>query len=91
MSNVVGAHLRSPHWYLQLVMVDLAEQRRGLGEALLAPGLDRADAEGLPCYLETQREANLAYYARFGFEVSASFGGHAGLPPMWAMTRPPRP
>lgn len=90
MANVVAAHLRSPHWYLQLVMVDPANQGRGLGAALLAPGLTRADAAGLPCYLETQRHDNLAYYARFGFEVSATFGGTDGLPRMWAMTRPPR-
>ena len=29
------------------------------------------DDQGLPCYLETMKEENLAFYASHGFEVAA--------------------
>jgi GNAT superfamily N-acetyltransferase len=90
MRKVVAEHLRTPHYYLQLLMVDRGAQGTGLGTLLIQPGLDRADAEGLPCYLETQRHDNLAFYARFGFSVTATIGGGSGEPTMWAMTRLPR-
>ena len=44
-------------------------QGRGVGSALLEPALARADGEGMPCYLETQKEENLSFYARHGFAV----------------------
>ncbi len=90
MRKVVAEHLRSPHYYLQLLMVDRDAQGTGLGTLLMQPGLDRADHDGLPCYLETQRHDNLAFYARFGFTVTATIGGTNGEPTMWAMTRLPR-
>jgi len=90
MRKVVAEHLRTPHYYLQLLMVERALQGTGLGTLLMQPGLDRADHDGLPCYLETQRHDNLAFYARFGFNVTATIGGSNGEPTMWAMTRLPR-
>ena len=45
-------------------------QRRGHGAALLAPVLARCDADAVPAYLETNRESNLPYYRRFGFELT---------------------
>ena len=36
---------------------------------LLAPVLDRADREGLACFLETSDPANVGFYHRFGFDV----------------------
>jgi hypothetical protein len=30
----------------------------------------RADADGLPAYLETDRSENVAFYRRSGFEIS---------------------
>lgn len=82
-------HPHEPHWYLALLAVDPDWQGRGLGGALLRPGLERADDEGLPCYLETQKEANLAFYGRYGFEPTHTIRlRHA--PPVWCMTRPAR-
>lgn len=82
-------HLHDEHWYLGLLATDPLHQGRGVGSALLAPILDRCDADGLPAYLETQKEANLAYYRRFGFELAETVEV-AGCPPIFTMTRPAR-
>lgn len=82
-------HPSEPHWYLQTLAVEPASQRGGFGTALIQPGLDRADAEGMPCYLETQRESNIPYYRRFGFELTEEISLHDS-PPLWLMWRPAR-
>ena len=58
-----------PHWYLRLIGVDPAHQGAGLGSALLRHGLERADASGHPCFLETFEQRNLPFYIRHGFEL----------------------
>jgi len=79
-------HPRQPHWYLQTLAVAPAAQRRGVGTALVAPGLARADAEGMPVFLETQRESNIPYYRRFGFELTEEIS-LPDSPPLWLMWR----
>lgn len=79
-----------PHWTLGLLGVDPARQRQGIGSALLASGLARADAEGRVCYLETERESSARLYERHGFVVV-----NAGEIPgydlrVWTMVRQPR-
>jgi GNAT superfamily N-acetyltransferase len=82
-------HPKFEHWYLALLAVDPTQQGRGLGAAVIQPGIDAADDAGLPCYLETQKEANLAWYGRFGFEVTDTI--RVGkVPPVWCMTRSAR-
>jgi ribosomal protein S18 acetylase RimI-like enzyme len=78
------------HWYLWALGVEPAAQGQGIGSSLLQPVLSRADAEGLPCYLETETERNVAFYRRHGFEVSTAerVAGHG--PMLWFMTRAPR-
>jgi len=89
MNTVVRAHPRGEHWYLALLATDPAHQGRGHGDALLGAVHPRADAAPVPTYLETQKEANLAYYRRFGYEVVDEL--HVGrCPPVWTMERPPR-
>jgi ribosomal protein S18 acetylase RimI-like enzyme len=79
-----------PHWYLWVLGVTSGRQGQGLGGRLLAPVLARADAEGLPCYLETESERNVAFYTRHGFEVVQE-GAIPGEPvPLWMMARRPR-
>jgi ribosomal protein S18 acetylase RimI-like enzyme len=77
------------HWYLFVLGVDPPRQGQGLGGALMGPVLARADAEGLPCYLETQKEINVPFYRKHGFEVVVE-DDIANGPHYWTMKRPPR-
>jgi ribosomal protein S18 acetylase RimI-like enzyme len=78
------------HWYLQVIGVEPGEQGRGYGGRLMRPGLARADREGLPCYLETQNEQNLALYRHYGFEVIEEFVVPGTAFNNWIMLREPR-
>ncbi|MGB6107124.1 MAG: GNAT family N-acetyltransferase, partial [Mycobacterium sp.] len=51
--------------------------------------LDRCDAEHAPAYLESSNFDNIAYYHRFGFEVTGEITIPGG-PTMWPMWREPR-
>lgn len=61
------AHPEEPHWYLNVVSTLPAHQGRGLGAAVLEPVLERADAEGVACYLESTNPRNRTLYYRKGF------------------------
>ncbi|MDP8921534.1 MAG: GNAT family N-acetyltransferase [Chloroflexota bacterium] len=79
------------HWYLTLAGVEPTHQRHGLGAALLRPILARADADRIPCYLETFAEENIPFYTRHGFAVVT-----AGIEPtsgvsFWTIRREPLP
>jgi ribosomal protein S18 acetylase RimI-like enzyme len=82
-------HLKEPHWYLALLATDPSAQGRGLGSALLTPVLERCDADGIVAYLETQKESNVAWYRRAGFEVCDEIR-LPGIPPIWCLRRDPR-
>ncbi|HEU5099576.1 MAG TPA: GNAT family N-acetyltransferase [Roseiflexaceae bacterium] len=77
------------HWYLVDLGVDPAAQGRGLGGALLQPVLARADADAMPCYLETFRERTVTFYKRFGFTVVHTDTIPKGGPPFWCMAITP--
>jgi GNAT superfamily N-acetyltransferase len=81
-------HLREPHLYVPYVGVAPEAQGAGLGTRLLGRTVERADAEGLPTYLEATSEQNAALYARLGFEHLGAFTV-LGSPPLWPMRRPP--
>ncbi len=87
MDKIHKRHMRGPHWELLIVAVDPALQGQGRGSALVRDGLARADAAGLPCYLNTNTPANLPLYERLGFTVleQATLGKDG--PPAWAMRR----
>ena len=87
---VEKARPKDEHWYLCLLAADPMAWRRGIGTALLEPSLASADEDGLPCYLETQKEANLAYYRRFGFVETERLTPSRGGPALFTMTRPAR-
>ena len=80
----------APHWYLMILGVDPPYQGRGIGGALMAPTLARADEGRLPCYLETVKERNVVYYRKHGFEVAEEQAIAGGGPPVWMMIRQPR-
>ena len=69
--------ITAPCWYLFILGVEPSRQRRGLGSALMRPILERADAEHLVCYLETENERNVAFYLKQGFELIVN-GEEAG-------------
>jgi GNAT superfamily N-acetyltransferase len=83
------AHPHEPHFYLGVLGIDPTHQGRGLSKHLLGPTLARADAEKKPAYLETAKESNLAYYRRFGFEITREVRVESA-PPLWCMLRAPR-
>jgi len=61
------------HWYLAGLAVDPEHQGKGYGSKLLNETLSNIDEEGLPCYLETEGEKNVAMYKHFGFKVIEEF------------------
>lgn len=84
-------HAPMPHWFLAAIGVDADRQGQGLGSALMRPMLERADREGLHCWLDTHQEVNVRLYQRHGFAVveQATLPGHPI--PVYGMLRPPRP
>lgn len=83
-------HPKEPHWYLSVLSVEPESQGLGHGSALIQPGLDRADEAGSGAYLETQREKNIGFYERFGFELVEKLVIDGELP-VWLMWRKPQP
>lgn len=82
-------HPKVPHWYLSLLATDPTVQGRGFGSALLQPVLERCDHDGICAYTETQKEANLGWYARSGFAVIDQIQ-LPDTPPVWRLQREPR-
>jgi ribosomal protein S18 acetylase RimI-like enzyme len=87
--GVERRHPREPHWYLAMLGTDPAAQGRGIGSALMQPVLDRCDEDGIGAYLESSKEANIAFYARHGFRVTEEHDLPRG-PRFWMMWRDPR-
>lgn len=58
------------YYFCNIVTVLPEAQGRGVGRALMQVVLERADAEGVCCYLESSRkEPNVEIYERFGFRL----------------------
>ena len=83
-------HMPQPHWYLWVIGVEPERQGQGIGTALLGPVLERAAAEASPCYLETHKERNVAFYRQFGFELVTEGTVPNGGPRFWTMRREPK-
>jgi GNAT superfamily N-acetyltransferase len=80
-------HPKDPLWYLLLLVVDPSVQRGGIGTLLQQGGMGNADRDGVDCYLETQKEENVPYYRRFGYEVVEELHPVRSGPPLWTMRR----
>ena len=82
-------HPHEPHWYLPWIGVRPEAQGAGLGARLLRQGLARADAEGMPAYLEATNRRNATLYARHGFAVLGVVAspGYPEIIPMWRPAR----
>jgi ribosomal protein S18 acetylase RimI-like enzyme len=89
MSLTEGFHksVKGPHWYLMTLGTRPDRQGHGHGSRLIEEGTSRADAAGVPCYLETASEANVAYYRKRGFEVIGEGTVHGVT--LYGMVRPP--
>ena len=53
-------------WMLYILVVKPEYQGRGAGRLMIRWGAERADAEGLPCYVDSSPEA-VGIYGRYGF------------------------
>ena len=84
-------HPPRPHWYLAFVGVDPRLQGTGLGAEVLRPVLDRADADGALCYLETPFRQTHGFYRRLGFELTRELQPDEtpfeAPAPVWTMSR----
>lgn len=86
---LTGRHPREPHYYLFVLGVDPEHQGHGLGTALLRSLSERADARGLPCFLETDKAGSVRLYESAGYRVLTEEDVRTvpGLH-LWTMRRP---
>jgi len=83
-------HPAEPHWYLPMIGVDPAQQRKGYGSALLQHALARCDRENKFAYLESTSPRSVQLYQRHGFELLGTI--QVGTSPqLFPMLRKPRP
>ena len=75
------------HWYLEIIGVDPEERGKGYAGKLIRLMLTRIDREGLPCYIETLDEKNVAIYERYGFEMIEESSIPDTSLTCWAMLR----
>lgn len=78
-----------PHLYLFMVGVSQFVRGTGLGSRLIEQGLDEAQKNGWPVYLETSQPDRVGYYQKKGFRLVSSFTPVKGAPTLWTMRRPP--
>ena len=85
MDYIEKRHPHEPHWYLQAIGTDPAQQGKGYGGVVSRRQLATADAAAAPCYLESSKESS------FGFKVTGEIKLPDGptLYPMWRDARAP--
>ena len=89
-ADALAAHLPDGRYhYLHFVGVRAAYQGKGWGGAIIREGLARADAVGLPTWLETATPENVALYERLGFVTQVEWDIPKGGPHFWGMMRAP--
>lgn len=90
-ADALESHLPSGRYhYLHFVGVRAASQGKGWGGAIIREGIKRADADGLPCWLETSTPENVGLYQRLGFATRNEWDvGKKGLH-FWGMMRDPQ-
>jgi ribosomal protein S18 acetylase RimI-like enzyme len=77
----------SPFWYLGVLGTHPEHAGRRWGHAVMAAGLRRATADGLPAVLETSNPANVGVYQRAGWQVVGDVAD--GPLAIWIMRREP--
>lgn len=76
-------------WYLHFVGVRPVHQGKGWGGRIIREGLTRADADGLPSWLETATPENVPLYQRLGFVIQCEWDTAKDGPHFWGMMRRP--
>jgi len=89
MDRIEKVHPKRPHYYLQVIGTDPPKQGKGFAGAIMRHQLSAADAQGMPCYLESSKDTNIPVYRSFGFEVSGEIKIPDG-PTLWPMWRDAR-
>ncbi|MBO0915504.1 GNAT family N-acetyltransferase [Streptomyces sp. NBC_00257] len=79
-----------PGWFLETVATAPEAQGKRLGSTVLIPGIQEAERAGYPAFLETSSEANVRFYERLGFKVTADVQLPDNGPRTWCMRRDPR-
>jgi GNAT superfamily N-acetyltransferase len=82
------AHIAEAHWYAQAIAVDDSQRGRGVGSALLAAMLDRADRDSVATFLVTSNPRNRDWYSRHGFVTLTNVRVMSDAPTYWPMARP---
>jgi ribosomal protein S18 acetylase RimI-like enzyme len=82
--------VQPPHWYLLLIGVEPQRQSAGIGSTLLRTVLAQADAEQVPCYLETTQPTNVPFYRKHGFEIVVEDVEPTSGLRFWTFRRDPR-
>ena len=77
-----------PHWYLGILATRPDHAGRGLGRRLMAHGVARAHADGLPAVLETMNPSNVDLYVRAGWQVYGETTA-PDVPRTWVLVNPP--
>ena len=78
----------SPYIHLLIMGVSQEFQGKGFGGKLLRAVIEKAETEGKPIYLETQKEGNVSLYEKYGFSVKKKIFLPEPLNlPMWLMLR----
>ena len=86
-----AAGVQEQHWHLLAVGVSAKARGRGHGQDLIAAGMYRAAADGVPVHLETTNPNNLSFYERLGFDTTAVIDLPGGGPRRWLMRQVPQP
>jgi len=79
-----------PYIHLLIMGVSQEFQGKGFGGQLLRAVIEKVEIERVPIYLETQKEANVSLYEKYGFSVKKKIILPEPLNlPMWLMVRNP--
>ena len=79
---------KEPHYYLYAIGTTVAGRFKGMVSKLFEAGLEKADQDGMPAYVESSKEENVSSYQRYVFEVVGLCTPVEGCPPEWLMWRP---